>query len=143
MKKRKPGDSYIQRQAEDAIRKKLEEKLGCDLEASSSKLGNLNLDGFCDGKNPICVEISARQGAAKPAQKAKIMLDMCRLLLAEKKLGRPCRKIFAVTDKDAVSHLNNSWQGEFAEKFGIEIMIVDIDDTIRQQILQAQKEQYR
>lgn len=71
------------------------------------------------------------------------MNDMCKLLLAEKKLGKPCRKIFVVSDQDAVSHLKNSWQGEFAKTFGIELQVVDIDDTTKQQIRQAQKEQYR
>jgi len=71
------------------------------------------------------------------------MKDMGKLLLAEKKLGKPCRKIFVVADKHAVSHLDNSWQGEFAKQFGIEILVVDIDDTIKQHIRKAQEEQYR
>lgn len=106
-------------------------------------LGVLELDGFCDAECPICVEIWAHQGKAKSAQKDKVMKDMCKLLLAEKKLGKPCCKVFVVADQDAVSHLKNSWQGEFAKKYGIELQVVDIDDATRQQICQAQKEQYR
>lgn len=143
MEKRKPGDSSIQRKAEAVIRKELEGKLGCSLGTSPADLGGLKLDGFCDAECPICVEIWAHQGSAKSAQQAKVMKDMCKLLLAEKKLGRPCRKIFVVADQDAVSHLENSWQGEFAQQYGIELQVVDIDDTTRQQIRQAQKEQYR
>ncbi len=143
MKRRKSGDSSIQRQAEAVIRGELEGKIGCKLGTSPAVLGGLKLDGFCDAECPICIEIWAHQGSAKSAQKAKVMKDMCKLLLAEKKLGKPCRKIFVVADQDAVSHLKNSWQGEFAKKFGIELQVVDIDNTTRQQIRQAQKEQYR
>ncbi len=143
MKERKPGDSSIQRQAEAVIRDKLKKKLGCSLGESPDTLDKLKLDGFCDAECPICVEIWAHQGPAKSAQMAKVMKDMCKLLLAEKKLGKPCRKIFVVSDQDAVSHLKNSWQGEFAKTFGIELQVVDIDDMTKQQIRQAQKEQYR
>jgi hypothetical protein len=143
MKERKSGDSSIQRQAEVVIRVELERMLGCNLGPSPAILGALKLDGFIDAQCPICVEIWAHQGKAKSAQKAKVMKDMCKLLLAEKKLGKPCQKIFTVADQDAISHLKNSWQGEFAEKFGVELRVVDIDDTTRQQIRKAQKEQYR
>ena len=71
------------------------------------------------------------------------MKDMCKLLLAEKRLGKSCRKIFAVSDKAAVSHLSRSWQGEFARIYGIEILIVEISEKIKQKILDAQEEQYR
>lgn len=143
MKAQKLGDSSVQRQAEIVIRKKFEGKTGCKLEDTSPKLGNLKLDGFRDKKTPICVEIWAHQGRAKSAQQAKVMKDMCKLLLAEKKLGKTCRKVFVVADLLAVSHLKNSWQGEFAKTFGIELQVVKIDKALRQQILQAQKEQYR
>ena len=139
----KRGDSSIQRQAEAVIRKELETKLGCSIGKSPDKLGGLKLDGFVKAECPICIEIWAHQGSAKSAQKAKVIKDMCKLLLAERLIGKRCRKIFVVADQAAVSHLTNSWQGEFAKKFDIELQVVDIDDDTRQQILQAQKEQYR
>lgn len=143
MKEYRSGDSSIQRRAEPVIRESLEKQLDIKLVESPAVLGSLKLDGYC-AEPPTCVEIWAHQGSAKSAQKAKVMTDMCKLLLAEKNLGKPCRKIFVVADKDAVSHLmNSSWQREFAKEFGIEILVVDIDDTTRQQICQAQKAQYR
>ena len=142
MKNRKPGDSSVQQQAERVIREQLARELRCTLEKSPDTLGKVKLDGYC-AKPPICVEIWAHQGKAKPAQKAKIMKDICKLLLAERKLGKRCRKIFAVADDAAVSHLENSWQGEFAKAFDIEIRVVKIDNTTREKIIEAQRAQYR
>ncbi|MCH9031114.1 MAG: hypothetical protein IIB00_02500 [candidate division Zixibacteria bacterium] len=141
MKEHKSSDSTIQRQAEVVIRARLEKELGCNLVETSKYLKKLKLDGFCDSELPILIEIWAHQGRAKPAQQAKVMKDMCRLLLAEKLLGKPCRKIFVVSDQIAISHLKNSWQGEFAKSFGIETKVIPIDSELKRLILLAQKRQ--
>ncbi len=85
-----PGDSSIQREAEKLIRKALEEKLKCNIGESPAELCGLKLDGFCEAERPICVEIWAHQGPVKPGQKAKVMTDFCKRLLAEKLLGKQC-----------------------------------------------------
>ncbi len=147
MKENKPGDSTTQSQAEAVIRAELEKKLGLMPDSLTdnrpNSLGTLILNGFQDGERPICVEIWAHQGKAKSAQQAKVMKDFCKLLLAEKRLAKYCRKIFAVCDEEAISHLKNSWQGEFAKAFDIEFLVVAIDDSIKQEIRHAQKKQYR
>lgn len=143
----KRGDSSVQRKAEPVIRAKLEKDLGVnagDLSKSTSELlGEIDLDGFLDGIRPICVEIWAHQGKARSAQKDKVLKDMCKLLLAEDRLKKSCRKIIAVADEEAVAHLKNSWQGEFAEVFGIDINVVEIPKTTKRDIREAQKKQYR
>ena len=137
-----PGDSRVQREAESVIRASLAEQLGVKLAEPPSAL-DLRVDGFAEGLQPICVEIWAHQGAAKSAQRAKVMKDMCKLLLCERILGKPCRKVFAVSDAAAVAFLRGSWQGRFAEEFGIELVVVPIPLEVRQRISEAQGKQYR
>ncbi len=103
----------------------------------------VDLDGFVDGAHPICVEVWAHQGPAKGGQTGKVMRDFCKLLLVERLLGKPCRKMFAVCDGAALAFLQNSWQGHFAEEFGIEQVVVDLSDETRQRIRDAQTRQYR
>ena len=101
------------------------------------------MDGFCEGNTPICVEIFAHQGATKPGQRRKLMADMCKLLLVEKLIGKTCRKIVAVSDRNALGFLDNSWQGRFAEEFDIERVGVTVSDSTREAVRQAQKRQRR
>lgn len=71
------------------------------------------------------------------------MKDMCKLLLVEKLIGKQCRKIVAVCDGSALTFLQNSWQGRFADEFGIERIVVDVDEATRDTVRQAQARQYR
>ena len=137
-----PGDSSVQRRAEMTIRQAASEKLGVDLQPQSIG-GGPRVDGFADGDPPFCAEIWAHQGTAKSAQRAKVMKDMCKLLLCDRLLGRHCRKVFVVSDEAALQFLDNSWQGRFAEEYGIEPLVVEIPGEIRQEILAAQRRQYR
>jgi len=140
-----PGDSAIQRGAEKVIREQLGLELGVSLDPAKriERLKGLCPDGFCDGPEPICVEIWAHQGCAKSAQKAKVMKDMCKLLLCERLLARKCRKIVVVSDDAALSFLRKSWEGQFAKEFGIELRCVDIPQAVREQIQGAQRRQFR
>lgn len=136
------GDSRVQRDAELLIRSLLEKELHVELSATLPISGP-RLDGFADAEQPICVEIWAHQGRAKSAQKNKVMADMCKLVLCEHILGRKCRKIIAVSDQAALSFLQNSWTGQFADTFGIERRVVPIPEEHRTRIREAQKKQYR
>lgn len=72
------------------------------------------------------------------------MQDMRKLLLVEKIIGRTCKKIIAVADEAAISHLKkDSWKGEFCNAFGIELQCIELRETARQTILNAQKRQRR
>lgn len=103
----------------------------------------MKLDGFCAGQHPTCVEIWSHQGESKNAQKDKVMTDMAKLLLAEKRLKKRCQKIFAVYDQNAIAFLRNSWRGEFAKLFGIQIIVVEVSPKTKDNIKAAQKKQYR
>jgi len=138
-----PSDSSAQRSAELGILEQLEQQIGARLDDDLDIDSRVQLDGFQDGPTPVCVEAFAHQGPAKSGQRRKLMMDMCKLLLVEKVLRKPCRKILAVCDEEAVGFLKNSWQGSFAREFGIEVVVVEITPETRRRLLEAQKIQYR
>jgi hypothetical protein len=138
-----PGDSSEQRSAETEILAALAEHLGVHFDGHPEIDLRVRPDGFADGPIPTCVEIWAHQGKAKSAQTAKVMKDMCKLLLVEKLIGKQCRKIVAVCDANCLSFLQNSWQGRFADEFGIERIVVAVDETTRDKVRKAQERQYR
>lgn len=139
-----PSDSAEQRVAELAMLAAAETRLGVKLDGVLKLTPAVALDGFCDGDMPICVEAWAHQGKAKGSQPAKVMKDMCKLLLVEKLLGKRCRKIFVVCDADAVTFLRGSgWEARFVAEFGFELLVVAIADSLCQSVREAQKRQYR
>ena len=75
------------------------------------ELGKLKLDGFAPGAPPVLGEVFAHVGRAKGGQRHKIAHDMTKLMLAEKRLGVPCRKVIAVIDEAAIAHMDKGWDG--------------------------------
>ncbi|MAG92509.1 MAG: hypothetical protein CMJ48_01985 [Planctomycetaceae bacterium] len=138
------SDSSEQRAAESEILAALEQKWGVQFGEDGPDIDqHVRLDGFADGETPTCVEIWAHQGRAKGGQIGKVMKDLCKLLLVEKLLGKACRKVFAVCDEAAIAFLQNSWQGRFAEEYGIELLVAEISDDARQRVCSAQQRQFR
>ena len=137
------SDSSEQRSAEGEILDALSAQWGVEFEGRPAIGFRVDLDGFVDGEQPICVEVWAHQGKAKGGQPGKVMKDFCKLLLVEKMLERPCRKVFAVCDEQAIAFLENSWQGRFADEFGIERIVVSVSEATRQRVRGAQSRQVR
>lgn len=141
---RHPGDSAEQRAAEPEILAAAEQMLGVKLRSVLMLKPSVQLDGFCDGDVPVCVEAWAHHGRAIGSQPAKVMKDMCKLLLVERLLGKPCRKCFVVCDKDAVRFLQGAgWEAKFAAEFGIEILVVSIPESHCAAVRDAQVRQRR
>ncbi|HOC93467.1 MAG TPA: hypothetical protein PKH33_14015 [bacterium] len=138
------GRSDIQQEAEKEILVSLAKVIGVDFDKIQKKtIQGVELDGYVGGgEKPICIEIWAHQGKAKSAQKNKVMNDVCKLILFEKLCKRKCRKIFCVSDKNAISFLEGKgWQGQFVKAFDIEKRVVDIPDETRNAIIELQKKQ--
>jgi len=139
-----PGDSEEQRLAEPEILEAVGRYFDVRFEGQQPLIDQrVELDGFVDGPEPICVEIWAHQGPTKGGQPHKVMRDFCKLLLVEKLLKRDCKKVFAVCDEVAIVFLKKSWMGRFAKEFGIEVFPVQISEATRERIRLAQKRQFR
>lgn len=141
--KKHASDSTEQQILEAEILVELRKRFGVELGDKPDISQRVSLDGFEYGEKPICVEIWARQGKPKPGQVGKVMKDFCKMLLVEKLLGKPCRKLFVVSDPACISFLENSWQGRFAAEYGVELLIVDVDESIRASVREAQVRQRR
>jgi hypothetical protein len=137
------SDSAEQQHAESEILAALESQLGLKFDGQPTLGVALELDGYCNGDVPICVEVFAHQGRTKAGQDRKLMMDMCKLLLAERLCGKPCRKIVAVCDPEALHVLKRSWRGRFAQEYGIECIVVCVTDDTRSKIRAAQQRQFR
>ena len=90
----------------------------------------------------IIGEIFAHIGKPKKAQDNKIANDILKMLLLEKITGKYFRKIIVVCDEEEQKKLQGlSALAESIRQFGIEIMKIEIDDDLRNMILNAQKRQ--
>lgn len=145
---RKDGDSSEQIRAHEYIREEVARKLGIDPDKFPKKrisVGDsyVTVTGFSRDPNVIC-EASARIGKMKTAQIDKIMNDSLKMLFLEQHLGRSFKKILAFIDEEAANKFTgNGWHGECLRNFGIKIMVVDVPESIKQDILEAQRRQYR
>ena len=139
------SSSHVQMQAEELIFKKVENILNLKLEKnkkiylSDNKYTYIQPD-FYSSEKSIIGEIFAHIGKPKKAQDNKIANDVLKMLLLEKTTGKEYRKIIAVCDEAEKKKLQgDSVLAESIRQFGIEIMFVEIDEHIREQILEAQK----
>ncbi len=144
----KPGDSTVQTEAHGYIRKQLAQKLGLEEEKFTEKRINVNssymeFTGFSRNPNIVC-EASARIGAMRSAQIHKIMNNAMKMLFVENYSGHPFRKILAFIDEEAASKfVGDGWHGECLKRYHIEVMVVDIPEDMRVEILTIQNRQYR
>lgn len=141
------GSSHEQRSAERVMLDLLGERLGTVLSPRRLTHGS-GAYVEVDGASPdlrVLVECWAHQGAAKVAQKYKLVNDATKLAWIAKSLEpSPERLILCVSDQLAVAHLRGrSWQGAAIRDLGVEIEVVDLPVGLIETILSAQRRQYR
>ena len=142
------SDSSVQQNAEKIILSLLEKKLRLESNTIVQTRISLNdtfveFDGFNEEKG-IIAEVYAHIGKLKSAQSSKPINDIMKMLLIEKCLNRKLRKISVVCDDNVLTQLQGkSWKAIALEEFDIEVIKVDIEFDLRNQILEAQKRQYR
>lgn len=140
------GDSAEQRAAEALVLAAVATAVNAPLTKTRRRIGgsSVEVDGI-SGDPPILVEAWAHQGPPRPAQKYKVMTDAIKLLLVERVLfPRGARKILALTDEAAAAHFRGgSWMAEALREFGVEVMVVELPEEIREGIRLAQRRQFR
>ena len=141
------SSSHVQMLAEDFIFQQVEKILDTKLE-KNKKLYMANnpytyiQPDFYSWEDGIVGEIFAHIGKSKKAQYNKISNDILKMLLLEKKSGKQFRKIIVVCDDIEYQQLQGkSVLAESIREFGIEIIIVNLDETLRMKILEAQERQ--
>ena len=138
------SDSAVQRAAECSVRELIQVVVDCSLAPETLDLGagvKINIDGISRDKRILC-EIYSRIGRLKSAQSDKVAADMLKLMLAEKALGGPWRKIICLADADAAkSFQGRTWLGAAVRGFGFELHVVDVPPDVRSGLLAAQAKQ--
>lgn len=142
-----PGDSLVQRMAEEVIRKALSATLGVALEPRRLAVADgvlVDVDGMCESSDPpLLVEIWAHQGPPKPAQKAKVMTDALKLVWIERCLfPAGARKILALASEAAAEHFRTrSWMATALHDLHVEVIVVPLPGDLLSQIAVAQERQ--
>jgi hypothetical protein len=134
------SDSAAQLDAEPLILAALSAQLDAPLTPQRFTLpggASADVDGAsADGQ--VLVEVFAHQGTLKGGQRGKIARDALKLItLAQARPG--ARLILALADEAAAKPLTaKSWLAEALATFKIEVIVVELDETVRQGIRDAQ-----
>lgn len=141
-----PGDSREQREAELLMLRWLEQRLGLKLERRRIRFEDgtwLEVDGACD-EPAVFVEAWAHQGAAKAAQKMKVVNDAFKLLAVRQLLGEGVRLILLFADEAAARPFRaGTWRSAALREAGIEVQVAELPDEVVTAIRAAQKRQFR
>jgi hypothetical protein len=143
-----PGDSSAQLEAEKDLLKGYFNK--CRLTFVEKKKFNIEgdgwieIDGFCESPLILC-EAWAHIGVPKSAQKHKVMTDAFKLILVNRLFfngGGMCILLFA--DNEAASYFKQrSWMAQCLKEYNIAVEVVELPKDKRDNVLNAQKRQYR
>lgn len=139
------SSAHVQMQAEEVLFHKVEDLLNVKLDKNKKIFMADNAftyiqPDFYSEQDCIIGEIFAHIGKPKKAQDNKIANDILKMLLLEKKTNKQYRKIVVVCDEAEEKKLQGlSALAESIRQFDIEIMYIELDEDIRNQIIEAQE----
>jgi hypothetical protein len=143
-----PGDSTEQQNAEALMLAALSAQIGTDLAPRKIPLPEgslLAIDGVSD-EPPVLCEAFAHQGKLKSGQSKKVASDALKLAVAARLAllpGEP-RLILLFSDPvAAASYVGKSWTAQALRSFGIEVVVIELPNDVRTELLQAQNRQRR
>ena len=139
------SDSSVQQKAEGAIVNALVEQLHFQGPLKPKRVAALGgcyvqLDA-CSDDESILVEAYARQGRLKGAQIKKISQDILKLALLKRDARLCDSRALIVFASDEARDSITGWIRSAAEQFGVELLVVDIPDALRDEIRSAQARQ--
>lgn len=140
---RHQSDSLEQRTAEPLILAGVAKIVGLELTPRSLRLdggARVDVDGVAPDET-VFVEIFAHQGRLKGAQFHKVARDGLKLItLGRSRAGS--RLIIAFGDPVAAACVTgSSWLAEALTIWGIEVLVIDLDDAVRDGLRAAQLRQ--
>lgn len=137
---RHPADAKVNLEVEEFVRKKFNPKL-IKKKLKIDKKTFIEIDGYLE-KPRTFVEIWARIGAPKSAQKQKIDSDILKILFAEKVFGS-AEKVLLFVDEAAMqpfSKKSKRWIAKAIQHFGFQLKLVEIPPKLRNKIKKSQKD---
>jgi hypothetical protein len=137
------SDSATQRAAEPLILAGVSAKLAVPLAPKSLKLpggSRVDVDGVNEEED-VFVEIFAHQGRLRGGQVHKVARDALKLVtLARAREG--ARLVIAFGDADAASCVTGaSWLSEALNTWCVEVIVADLDESVREGLREAQVRQ--
>lgn len=147
MSDRSSSSSLVQQQAEADLFQRVSIRLGVALE--QNRRIPVTPDGrtcvrpdFYSGTHRIVGEIFAHIGKPKKAQDNKIANDVLKMLLLDQATGITHRKLLVVCNTAEHAKLTGrSALAESIRRFGVEVLLIDPGDELREMLLQAQARQ--
>jgi hypothetical protein len=135
--------SDVQTRAEVEIRERLTTILGVELRPRKLRLADgvgVAVDAAASDDS-VVVEIFARQGRLKPGQMKKVAMDAFKLITIRQELPR-AHLVLAFADPEAAGCVQRrGWLGHALRAWSIQVLTVDIPDTVRTEIRNAQGRQ--
>jgi len=139
------GDALEYRRAEPIVLALVAERLGVKLGPAAMQLAGtarVDVDGV-DEDRSVFVEVFAHVGRLKGGQRHKVSNDALKLIT----LGREhpnARLVVAFADAEAAAFvIGRSWLAVALRSAGIEVVVADIDNALRDDLRAAQKRLYR
>jgi hypothetical protein len=143
-----PGSSREQRDAERVMLDLLGQQLGRELNPAKLAVPSgerVEVDG-ADADRSILVECWAHQGPPKSAQRHKVLADAFKLTWISTTMHPRPRLILCLSDPLAAAPFMpsaRSWAARAFQDLDVTISVVDLPAELRQDVLQAQRRQYR
>ncbi len=143
-----PGSSREQRDAERVMLDLLSQQVGRGLNPATLTVPSgerVEVDG-ADADRSVLVECWAHQGPPKPAQRHKVLADAFKLTWISTTMYPKPRLILCLSDPLAAAPFQpgaRSWAARAFQDLGVTISVVDLPVDLRQNLLQAQRRQYR
>lgn len=137
------SSSREQQEAEPLILAWVAAELGVPLAPTRVELrggSSVEVDGVDDARS-VFVEVYARQGTLKGGQVKKVAQDLLKLALLGK--NRPDARLILVlaSAEAALTVRGRKWLAEAVEEFGVEVLVADLDDGVRDRLRAAQTRQ--
>jgi hypothetical protein len=137
------SDSSAQRDAEPLIREKIAEHIHQELSPATVQLpsgASVQVDGATSDES-VFLEIFAHQGPLKGGQRHKVATDALKLITLGR--SRPeAQLIIAFGDSEAAAYATKgTWLSEALATWGIAVLVVELDQAVRDGIRAAQVRQ--
>ena len=139
-----PSDSATQRAAENELIRAVSRKINIELTPKTIRVAesaSVQIDGF-NANELVACEAFSRIGKMNAGQKRKLGNDILKLLLLERHLQIPIRKLIVLAGDDALASLTGkSWQAAAVREFGVEVFQIELSDATRIDLGAAQVRQ--
>jgi hypothetical protein len=138
------SNSDAQLSAERLILDGVETTVGAKLEPRSLRLvsgARVDVDGVAAGES-VLVEVFAHQGRLKGGQRHKIAGDALKLITIAFGKDPPPKLVLAFADEQlAAWAAGKSWLASSLKTWGIEVIVVELDELVRTGLRDAQARQ--